>query len=160
MTDNLNVALKLSVDKKEGESNLQAFNRSFDTAMKGINKSGDDVDTFKNLAKDINQGKVKVESLDAETQQLYKTYKEGAQLAASRDILGIKAHVEIQREIDETKLAYDRLKKSGKLSQTELAQAAIKTEDRIRELKSQTNGWTESLAVSYTHLTLPTTPYV
>lgn len=145
MTDNLNVALKLSVDKKEGESNLQAFNRSFDTAMKGINKSGDDVDTFKNLAKDINQGKVKVESLDAETQQLYKTYKEGAQLAASRDILGIKAHVEIQREIDETKLAYDRLKKSGKLSQTELAQAAIKTEDRIRELKSQTNGWTESL---------------
>lgn len=145
MTDNLNVALKLSVDKKEGESNLQAFNRSFDTAMKGINKSGDDVDTFKNLAKDINQGKVKVESLDAETQQLYKTYKEGAQLAASRDILGIKAHVEIQREIDETKLAYDRLKKSGKLTQTELAQAAIKTEDRIRELKSQTNGWTESL---------------
>ncbi|MBL4797647.1 MAG: phage tail tape measure protein [Oleispira sp.] len=145
MTDSLNVALKLSVDKKEGETNLKAFNRSFDSAMKGIGKSGNDVDTFKNLAKDINEGKVKVDQLDTETQQLYKTYKEGAQLAASRDILGIKAHVEIQREIDETKLAYDRLKKSGKLSQTELAQAAIKTEDRIRKLKKETNGWAESL---------------
>tara|TARA_B110000211_G_scaffold15953_1_gene16696 strand:+ start:22816 stop:26613 length:3798 start_codon:yes stop_codon:yes gene_type:complete len=145
MTDNLNVALKLSVDKKEGESNLQAFNRSFDSAMTGINKSGADVDAFRKIATDINEGKVSVEDLDAETQQLYKTYKEGAQLAASRDILGIKAHVEIQKEIDETKQAYDQLKKSGKLSQTELAQAAIKTEDRIRKLKSETNGWTESL---------------
>lgn len=145
MTDNLNVALKLSVDKKEGESNLQAFNRSFDSAMTGINKSGADVDAFRKIATDINEGKVSVEDLDTETQQLYKTYKEGAQLAASRDILGIKAHVEIQKEIDETKQAYDQLKKSGKLSQTELAQAAIKTEDRIRKLKSETNGWTESL---------------
>ena len=145
MTDNLNVALKLSVDKKEGESNLQAFNRSFDSAMTGINRSGADVDAFRKIATDINEGKVSVEDLDTETQQLYKTYKEGAQLAASRDILGIKAHIEIQKEIDETKQAYDQLKKSGKLSQTELAQAAIKTEDRIRKLKSETNGWTESL---------------
>ncbi|WP_428243010.1 phage tail tape measure protein [Gynuella sp.] len=145
MTKDLNFSLTLSVDKKDGESNLQAFNRTFKAAMQDIGKSAEDIDAFSGLVADLVQGKRSVEELDAETRQLYNTYKEGAQLAADKDILGLRAHADIQQEIDATRAAYERLKTSGTLSQQELAQAALVTENRIRDLKKQTNGWVESL---------------
>lgn len=228
MTNDLKLKLTLSVDKKEGETNLQAFNRAFDQAMTGIGKSADDIDAFRKLSKDLTEGKAQVEDLDEEAQQLFDTFKKGAEQAADqdildinyldeaqqeidetieaykelanaadkwqeqlkdsddikaleglnkdldegkvklgqlnektlkllttfrkqaqlvddRDLLGIRQHSEIQKEIEETRAAYKRLKNSGELTHKELAQAAIKTEDRIRDLKSQTNGWTESL---------------
>ena len=55
-------------------------------------------------------------------------------------MLGVRAHAEVQKEIDETRAAYERLKDSGTLTGAELAQAALKTEDRVRELRAQTNG--------------------
>lgn len=145
MSKDLELALKIKVDKKDGESNLSAFRRSFKEALQDIGKSSDDIDAFSGLIADIKTGKKAVEDLDAETKQLYDTYNKGAQLAADKDILGIRAHAEIQQEIAETRQAYDRLKKSGTLTQQELAQAALKTEERIRELKHQTNGWTDAL---------------
>jgi len=145
MSKDLELALKIKVDKKDGESNLSAFRRSFKEALQDIGKSSDDIDAFSGLIADIKTGKKAVEDLDAETKQLYDTYNKGAQLAADKDILGIRAHAEIQQEIVETRQAYDRLKKSGTLTQQELAQAALKTEERIRELKHQTNGWTDAL---------------
>lgn len=145
MSKDLELSLKLQVDKKEGESNLSAFRRAFKGAMEDIGKSSEEVDEFGQLVADIQLGKKAVDELDNETQQLYNTYKKGAQLSADRDILGIRAHTEIQNEIKATREAYDRLKASGELTHEELAQAALKTEDRIRELKHQTNGWTDSL---------------
>jgi len=145
MSKDLELALKIKVDKKDGETNLTAFNRAFKSAMSDIGKSSDDVDAFGRLIVDLKTGKKAVEELDAETKQLYDTYSKGAQLAADKDILGVRAHAEIQKEIDETRQAYDRLKKSGTLTQQELAQAALKTEERIRELKHETNGWTDAL---------------
>lgn len=145
MSNNLEFALKLSVDKKVGESNVNAFRRAFKEAMLDIGKTAADVDAFSALVADINRGKKSIDELDAETKQLYRTYREGAQLAADRDILGVRAHAEIQKEMAETREAYQRLKKTGKLTQEELAQAALKTEERIRELKHQTNGWTDAL---------------
>ncbi|RMX18854.1 phage tail tape measure protein [Vandammella animalimorsus] len=71
--------------------------------------------------------------------------EQAAQVLADRELLGVRAHAEVQKEIEATRAAYERLKASGQLSQAELAQAALKTEERIRELKHQTNGWTESL---------------
>ncbi|PHS66371.1 MAG: phage tail tape measure protein [Thalassobium sp.] len=145
MSKDLNLALKISVDKKEGESNLSAFNRAFKDAMAEIGKSAEEIDAFDELNKDLAKGVKQVDELDDETRQLYDTYRKGAELAADRDILGIRAHADIQKEIEETRAAYDRLKKGGKLSQAELAQAALKTEERIRELKHQTNGWVDAL---------------
>lgn len=145
MSNNLEVALKINVDKKEGETNLQAFNRTFNDALKDIGKSGEEVEAFEKLATEIKSGKKNVEDLDAATAALYQQFKDGSQLAADRDLLGLKQHITIQQEIDETRAAYDRLKKSGTLTGEELAQAALKTEDRIKELKHQTNGWTDSL---------------
>ncbi|MDO5289350.1 MAG: phage tail tape measure protein, partial [Pseudomonadota bacterium] len=71
--------------------------------------------------------------------------EKAAAVMADRELLGVRAHADIQKEIEQTRAAYERLKASGQLSQAELAQAALKTEERVRELKSQTNGWTESL---------------
>src|SRR5690606_389603 len=129
----------------EGESNLSAFNRAFKDAMAEIGKSAEEIDAFDQLNKDLAKGTKQVDELDDETRQLYDTYRKGAELAADRDILGIRAHADIQKEIEETRAAYDRLKKGGQLSQAELAQAALKTEERIRELKHQTNGWVDVL---------------
>ena len=74
-----------------------------------------------------------------------ETQKKLSKEEIDRQLLGLKAHAEIEQEIEATQQAYERLKKSGKLTQAELAQAALKTEERIRELKHQTNGWSESL---------------
>lgn len=68
-----------------------------------------------------------------------------AQLGQARDLLGVRSHDEIQREIKDTIAAYNTLKASGMLSQRELAQAALQTETRIRELERQTRGWADAL---------------
>ena len=68
-----------------------------------------------------------------------------AQVMSDRNLLGVPAHKDVQREIDATKAAFERLQASGQLTGKELVQAAMKTEDRIRELKASTNGWVESL---------------
>src|SRR5690606_18678184 len=140
MSKDLNLALKISVDKKEGESNLSAFNRAFKDAMAEIGKSAEEIDAFDQLNKDLAKGTKQVDELDDETRQLYDTYRKGAELAADRDILGIRAHADIQKEIEETRAAYDRLKKGGQLSQAELAAFfQARSEEHTSELQSREN---------------------
>lgn len=66
-------------------------------------------------------------------------------LTAERALLGLVPHTEIRQRIVEVQKAFDDLKRSGTLSQTELAQAALRTQEKIRELEVSTNGWVESL---------------
>ena len=72
--------------------------------------------------------------------------QEAASVLANRELLGVRAHADVQKEIEKTRQAYEQLKASGKLTQAELAQAAMKTEERVRELGKQTNGWASSIA--------------
>jgi TP901 family phage tail tape measure protein len=146
MAKDLEASIKISVDKREGESNLQAFTRAFNQSMRDAGKSAEEIQAFHKLALDIEAGRVAMESLDADMQELMGTYRRLSQVAADKDLLGLKSFQDIQHEIDGTRAAYERLKQSGQLTQAELAQAALKTEDRIRELKAQTNGWAESIA--------------
>ena len=74
------------------------------------------------------------------------TMAASAQIGADRDLLGISAHKNVEAQIDAVKAAYERLKASGKLTSQELAQAAMQTNARIRELEAGTNGWGESIA--------------
>lgn len=67
------------------------------------------------------------------------------QFATDRNALGLSAHKDVEAQINEVKAAYERLKTSGKLTSTELAQAAMRTNERINELRVSTNGWSESL---------------
>ena len=95
-------------------------------------------DEFAELTAEVAEAQPDVAALTAEMQRLRT-------VAQDRDLLGVRAHAEVQKEIDETRAAYERLKASGTLTGAELAQAALKTEERVRELRAQTNGWAESL---------------
>jgi len=72
-------------------------------------------------------------------------YQSMANVAASRDFLGLKAHKDIQSQIDLTRKAYDTLAQSGQLSAKEIAQAWVAMRDKTRGLKNETNGWLEKL---------------
>lgn len=78
-------------------------------------------------------------------EQLAHEARLAGEVLANRELLGVRAHADVQKEISKTRSAFEQLKASGKLTQAELAQAAMKTQERIRELEKQTNGWKESL---------------
>ncbi len=73
--------------------------------------------------------------------QVTAEFKRNQAVASARDALGLKPHQEIRQEIERLKSAYKTLATSGKLSMGELAQAKVVLNQRIRELKDQTNGW-------------------
>ncbi len=141
----LETKIQILVDTKEGQSQLDALSDAFKKFLKNTGRSEGDFDAIKQLAQDLKEGKVQADALDAEMRELAETWNSMSAVAADRDILGLKAHIEVKKEIEATDAAYKRLKESGKLTDKELAQAAQKTEERIRELKKQTNGWAESL---------------
>ena len=141
----LETKIQILVDTKEGQSQLEALADAFKKFLKNTGRSEGDFDAIKQLAQDLKEGKVQADALDAEMRELAETWNSMSAVAADRDILGLKAHIEAKKEIEATDAAYKRLKESGKLTGKELAQAAQKTEERIRELKKQTNGWAESL---------------
>ena len=140
-----NVAVRVNFERKEGESELAAYTRAFDAAMRQIGKSAQEVDVFHKLAADVEAGKVSLSELSAENVELLRIWREMSQEAADKDLLGLRAHQEIQEEIDATREAYARLQASGKLTEAELAQAALRTEERVRELEKSTNGWADAM---------------
>ena len=77
----------------------------------------------------------------ADTQrQLERTAKSRAQLERQSHAYataGIRSERQIQREIMQTQAAFNRLARSGKASQNDLARAAVVTRNRIRELNAE-----------------------
>lgn len=68
-------------------------------------------------------------------QQSSKTQADAARKAAqAREVLGVRSERTIQRELMQTRAAYERLKRSGVASQNELRRAAEATKNRVREL--------------------------
>lgn len=71
-------------------------------------------------------------------QQSSKTQAEAARKAAqAREVLGVRSERTIQRELMQTRAAYERLKRSGVASQNELRRAAEATKNRVRELNAE-----------------------
>lgn len=58
-------------------------------------------------------------------------------MSRARETLGVRAENAIQREIEQTRAAYDRLKRSGVASQNELRRASEATKQRVRELNAE-----------------------
>ena len=100
----------------------------------------------------VASGQSLTQSLQASSEAAKQSAAANAKQSADMELLGLRAHNKIQQEIDETRAAYDRLASSGKLSSAELANAALKTEDRVRELKKQTGDWANSLGNAKTAL--------
>ncbi|WGE32596.1 phage tail tape measure protein [Actinobacillus genomosp. 2] len=63
--------------------------------------------------------------------------KVAADVASARETLGIRSENAIQREIEQTRAAYDRLKRSGIASQNELRRASEATKQRVKELNAE-----------------------
>ena len=59
MNSNFEYSFKIHVDRKEGESHLEAFRRAFIQAMRDMGKSASDIATFEKLAQDLDAGRVK-----------------------------------------------------------------------------------------------------
>lgn len=119
----------------EAEEELQQLREEFEAATSVMMASGAASTSYaqsqENLAKKV--GEVAA-SLDAVKQ-----------MAADRDLLNVRAHKDVQKEIEAVRAAYERLAASGKLTSKEMAQAHMKMKEKVRELEASTNGWMESI---------------
>lgn len=85
-------------------------------------------------------------TFDSSLQSMQSTAaKTGSSVEASMEKVGIRSHREINRQIQSIERAYESLAASGKLTQRELAQASLAMRDKIRDLRRETSGWTQSL---------------
>jgi TP901 family phage tail tape measure protein len=85
-------------------------------------------------------------SFDASLQSMQTTAAAtGSRVEASMEKVGIRRHREINADIKSVERAYEQLAASGQLTERELAQASVKMRERVRELRSETNGWAQSL---------------
>lgn len=71
-------------------------------------------------------------------EQSYRNARKVAtEVATARERLGVRSENAIQREINQTRAAYERLKRSGVASQNELRRASEVTKNRVRELNAE-----------------------
>lgn len=78
------------------------------------------------------------ETSNKKIEQSYRNARKVAtDVAKARETLGVRAENAIQREIEQTRAAYDRLKRSGVASQNELRRASEATKQRVRELNAE-----------------------
>lgn len=76
------------------------------------------------------------------TDNLTRTVASLGKARSAAGVLGIRTEQNIQREIQRTEAAYNRLQKSGTLSMREQARAADATRTRIRELNNEMGKYT------------------
>lgn len=78
------------------------------------------------------------ETSNKKIEQSYRNARKvAADVSRARETLGVRAENAIQREIEQTRAAYDRLKRSGVASQNELRRASEATKQRVRELNAE-----------------------
>ena len=144
MASSLEAAIRINIDTRDGVGNVEALNAAVKKTLQQLGR-GAEFDALEKLRQQAAEGKLNVDELDEGLRELWNVYQKLATEAADKDLLGLRAHQEIQEEIDATRAAYERLKASGTLTGKELAQASLKAQERIRELEKSTNGWAESL---------------
>ncbi len=145
MAGDQSLKILLGVEDDAAKSQLRQFYTLFKQEMTALGATKADISAFATMVRDIESGKVALKDFDQGTQQLIQTFRANRDVAAARDFLGLPAHEKVREEIVRTRAAYETLAASGKLSGAELAQAALKTDEKIRTLTSSTNGWKESL---------------
>jgi TP901 family phage tail tape measure protein len=145
VTAPLSVSLKINVDARQGETNLGAFRREAVAALQSIGKTRVEIKAIEDIARQVREGKLALASLAPEYRKLVAEFNKGVDLNQGRDFLGLTAHQKIAQDIADVKAAYARMAASGGASYQEMAQAALRTRERVSELEEQTNGWTSSL---------------
>lgn len=94
---------------------------------------------FARAQRDIQSG---IDKTGKATETLTRTVANLNKQRAAGEVLGIRTEQNIQREIQRTEAAYERLKRSGTLSMAEQARAAEAAKNRIRELNNEMGKYT------------------
>lgn len=94
---------------------------------------------FNRANRDIQNG---IASTGKATDTLTRTVASLGKARSAAGVLGIRTEQNIQREIQRTEAAYNRLQKSGTLSMREQARAADATRNKIRELNNEMGKYT------------------
>ena len=107
-----------------------------------LEKKRDVYQKSKNAVKSLG---IDTAKLTQEENRLSAAAKTTGNVWAARKALGVKSHKDVRAEINRLTLAYDHLKKSGKLTTSELLQAKLTLNTQIRELRAQTTSWGTAL---------------
>lgn len=146
MADSYKLAIKIAAETDQAKSNIDRLNSEFGELLKTLGKTPKDIQVFSKLATDMLATGKAADGLDQETKRLLTTYQQLAGIARSKDILGLVPHDQIARQIDQVESAFNSLRNSGVLTQRELAQAALLTHQKLRELESKTSGVSTALS--------------
>ena len=93
------------------------------------------------LARAYNEMKKRVAALRVEMErEAEQTRNNYQRMATARETLGIQSETKIQREIQRTQAAYNRLANSGTLSAQEQARAFTATQNRVAALRKELKG--------------------
>ena len=144
MASDLSLSFKINVDARQGETSLGAFLREAERGLASIGKSKVEIKAIEDIAKRVREGKTAIASLKPEYQKLIAEFNKGFSVNQGRDFFGLKSHAAVRQSIAEIRKAYQDLRATGKLTFAETAQAAMRTEERIRALNEETNGWAAS----------------
>lgn len=145
MCSDKRVQIQFDIDTTRATSSIRGLKAEYRDWLKEMGKSPSEIRTFMQLAADAEKGAAEVDNLDDETRQLLETYQALSKVARARETLSLIPHAKITEEIQQVRSAYADLKQSGKLTHAELAQAALKMEQQVVSLRSQTNGWVDAL---------------
>ena len=96
----------------------------------------------------VNTGRLTIEQRDLNQafEQSKAALEQNQRQVQAYGTLGMKSFADINAQIRDQKAAYQQLKESGKLSVLELSKAKQQLNDNIRQLRSETNGWTGALS--------------
>ena len=142
MARNLKTEIEITADTKSARSEIGRLEQAFTSSMQELGKSKKEIAEFRKLGRNAEENKAAIDKLDDATKQLVQNYARLSGTAADKDFLGLKSHGKLQSEIDRTRAAYERLKKSGTLTKRELAQASAIAEQRVRALNAQMSAGT------------------
>ncbi|GAB6161895.1 hypothetical protein JCM12298_10540 [Desulfothermus naphthae] len=153
------LAKELKTTDRPSKELVSNFEKAKKTARQLKERLREQQETLANLRKELHASGISSRDLASAQSALTKKLKEAkkafeeeAKIASARDLLGIKPHSEIFQDIEKLKKAYKDLSTSGKLSFGELAQAKVRLNQQIKELKASTNGWVQALSMAKAEL--------
>jgi TP901 family phage tail tape measure protein len=139
----------MEAELKRSVTTTQAAEREYQASEKAVAGLAAQLNTaqqrLSNQEAALKKAGVDVGNLAAEYGRLKQAADAATSLNMARGILDVKPHQAIEAEIRKVRDAFQTLKNSGVLSNADLAQAALRTEEKIRALHQSTNGWMESL---------------
>ncbi|PTY38551.1 hypothetical protein BGP77_11425 [Saccharospirillum sp. MSK14-1] len=153
MSDERLYSLKLGLDATAGAKNIRQFHTLFNKTLKDMGENSPDIKAFKELARQAEQSVTALDDVDQEMGDLVRSYNKLKAEAGARDKLKFIPDKEIERQITAVRKHFATLKKSGKLSASELSRAYAETERQISSLRNQTEISAAKTESSLTRLT-------